>query len=312
VETLLSQALPALAGSLAPGGAAADLLRALTEHTPVGVFLSDASGECRFVNGRWCELTGLGPEQAIGDGWAAALHPDDADRVRLEWIQASSEMRDSIISYRFRRPNGSVVWIDGYASAFHDRQGRLAGWIGSCLDVTTHRRTETELRGQAHTDTLTGLPNRRGFEELLDLALSDVARGREPAGLILVDLDYFKRVNDTLGHLAGDQVLANVAKTMRARLGPRDIAARIGGDEFAVIARTHTPQILAAQLLEAIRNEDLVGGRRLSITASAGTAIADSTANDPRALLETADHALYRAKQHGRNRAESGSFHIAA
>lgn len=312
METPLSHALPSLSDSLAPGGAAEDLLRALTEHTPVGVFLSDASGACRFVNGRWCELTGLTPERAMGDGWTAALHPDDAERVRREWIEAANEQRDSIISYRFRRPNGSVVWIDGYASAFRDRQGRLAGWIGACLDVTSHRRTETELRSQANTDTLTGLPNRRAFEELLELALTDAARGGDPASLILVDIDHFKQINDTHGHLAGDEVLAAVARIIRGRLRQRDIAARIGGDEFAVIARTGSPETLASQILVAIRSETkLDGNRPLPITASAGIATSTEATTQPRAFVEAADHALYRAKQRGRDRAES-SLHIAA
>jgi PAS domain S-box-containing protein len=200
METLLSRALPVLAGSIAPGGAAEDLLRALTEHTPVGMFLSDERGGCRFVNGRWCELTGLSLSEALGEGWAAALHPDDRERVAAEWADAATTGRDSVISYRFGRRDGGVVWIDGYASAFHDQQGRLAGWIGACLDVSAHRRTESELRTQARTDSLTGLPNRRALDELLEL----VGSGEQGAlSLILIDLDGFKAINDRHGHLDG-------------------------------------------------------------------------------------------------------------
>ncbi len=306
MATSLSRALPALAGSLSHGGAADDLLRALTEHTPVGVFLSDTRGACRFVNRRWCELTGLTVDEALGDGWARAIHPDDSERVGLEWAEAAAEARDSVISYRFRQPDGTIVWIDGYASAFHDVQGKLVGWVGACLDVSSHRRAETELRAQAQTDPLTGLPNRRAFEDLLEVALVEAGRGGEPVSLISIDIDRFKQVNDTYGHLAGDEVLVAVAKMLRRRTRERDLAVRLGGDEFAVLARTSTPEVLAAQLLAAVRGLDVcVAGRRVRLTASAGVAHVMPALFDRTDLLEAADHALYRAKRRGRDRVEA-------
>ncbi len=305
METPLSHALPALAGSLSPGGAADDLLRALTEHTPVGVFLSDTAGSCRFVNRRWCELTGLTVDQALGDGWVQALHPDDREQVQLEWAAAAKEERDSVVSYRFRRPDGTVVWIDGYASAFHDAQGALVGWVGACLDVTSHRRAELELWTQAQTDPLTGLPNRRAFEELL-APVGAAAVVEEQVSLILVDIDRFKTINDTYGHGVGDQVLVAVGHTLRGRLRESDIAVRLGGDEFAVLARTRAPERLASLLLEAIRELDLeIDGSRLQLTASAGTAVLSSAGVGRTGLLEAADHALYRAKRQGRDRVDS-------
>ena len=85
----------------------------MTAHTPVGVFVSNVEGACVYVNERWCQLAGLSPAQAMGDGWSSVLHPEDAERVGAEWAIAAAAGRDSIIEYRFRRPDGEVVWIQG-------------------------------------------------------------------------------------------------------------------------------------------------------------------------------------------------------
>jgi diguanylate cyclase (GGDEF)-like protein/PAS domain S-box-containing protein len=119
-----------------------DLFEALAAHTPVGIFISSAEGGCLYVNERWCELTGLSPEQALGDGWAAALHPDDAARVNREWAEAGAHGRDSVVEYRFLRPDGSIAWIEGYAAPLHDQEGRVIGWVGTCLDFTARKEAD--------------------------------------------------------------------------------------------------------------------------------------------------------------------------
>jgi diguanylate cyclase (GGDEF)-like protein/PAS domain S-box-containing protein len=299
MEKLLSRALPELAGSITAGGAAENLLRAVTEHTPVGIFLSDEHGSCRFVNARWCELAGLTQDQAAGDGWAQALHPDDCERVAKEWQQAAVEGRDSIISYRFQRRDGHVVWIDGYASAFYDVEGKHTGWIGACMDVSAHRRTQADLWTQAHTDPLTGLPNRRALDELLS---PDGGLDRSKLSLVLIDLDHFKEINDTYGHPVGDQVLIAVADALRSRVRDSDFPIRLGGDEFAVLVRTNQPIPLVKDLLSAIRAVRITcGDSTIAVTASAGTAAMSERDASDFNLFETADHALYRAKRQGRD-----------
>jgi diguanylate cyclase (GGDEF)-like protein/PAS domain S-box-containing protein len=301
VNAPLSRALPALAGSIIPGGAAEDLLRALTEHTPVGIFLSDVNGSCRFVNRRWCELSGLSIAEALDDGWMAALHPDDRTRVTAEWAQAAADERDSIVSYRFLRRDGSEIWIDGYASAFHDAEGRHVGWVGACLDITSHRDAEQELRTQAQTDPLTGLTNRRGLEDALLAVTKRGPHGASPPALILIDVDHFKTINDCFGHPAGDQVLVRVAAALRERLRSDDLVARLGGDEFAVLANTHAPERLAEALLAAIRQLSFeFDGTIVGVTGSVGYACLTGHADGD--LLAAADRALYSAKQRGRDR----------
>ena len=123
-----------------------ELFRSLTAHTPVGVFVSAADGSCTFVNKRWCELTGLTPEEALGDGWIAALHPDDRERVLGEWAAASAAGEDSVVEYRFLRPDGTTRWIEGFAATHRAPDGRVAGWVGTCLDLTDRIAAETAAR----------------------------------------------------------------------------------------------------------------------------------------------------------------------
>jgi PAS domain S-box-containing protein/diguanylate cyclase (GGDEF)-like protein len=129
----------------AGAGDANEMLRALTTHAPYGVFRSDAEGKCEYVNERWCELSGLSRKQALGDGWIAALHPDDAERVRGEWAEAAAKARDSLVEFRFLRPDGGVRWIQGSASPLRDEDGNLTGWLGTCLDVTARREAKEAL-----------------------------------------------------------------------------------------------------------------------------------------------------------------------
>ncbi len=412
-------------------GSAPDLLNALTSHTPVGVFVSDHAGACVYVNERWCELTGVGFSEALGDGWSVALHPEDRERVAGEWAAASAEGRDSAIEYRFLRPDGSVAWVKGYASAVYGGDN-LLGWVGSLLEVTEYRtavqeltseretfraafddapigmalvapsggflrvnstlckivgrdqaellslrfqdvthpddldadielveqllageiasyrlekrylrpdhtpqwaaisvslirdgqgeplhfvvhiedvhqrkRAERQLRRQADHDSLTGLLNRRRLLDELDRRIVQIGEQGAAADLILLDLDHFKNVNDSLGHAAGDSVLIAAARALQKRIRKTDVLARLGGDEFAAIVQTDGDRAsgdrVAEDLVEAIRSRFDHGTPLVGLTASAGIAMlgADARVAD---VLEAADRALYRAKQAGRNR----------
>lgn len=116
-----------------------EIFRALAAHTPLGIFVSNVAGACVYVNERWCDLAGLGPEQARGDGWTAAIHPDDMQRVLAGWDEAARAEGDSTVEYRFLRPDGSVAFIQGFASAVRDDGGRVTGWVGSCVDLTASK-----------------------------------------------------------------------------------------------------------------------------------------------------------------------------
>jgi len=291
-----------------PGlGSSEELFRALSSHTPVGVFVSNADGKCLYVNGRWCELAGIPAERALGDGWAAALHPEDAERVLGEWTEAGAAGRDSIVEYRFLRPDGGVSWIQGFASALHADDGRVVGWVGTCLDQTERVHAEERLQELADHDPLTGLLNRRRFNEELARESARIRRHGGRAAVLIVDLDCFKSVNDSLGHRAGDELLCAVARALESRIRVSDVLARLGGDEFAVVAPgcddETEARALASDLAEAIRSLTVVtSGTAVRITASVGVALlAETAAANWDDLLVTADRAMYRAKQRGRD-----------
>ena len=122
------------------------LFFSLTTRASVGVFATGTDGSCVYVNDRLCELTGLTVEESLGDGWTKALHPDDADRVREGWAAALAAGGDFEPEHRFLRPDGTVVWVRGFAAAVRDVDDRLTGWIGVCIDDTGRRQTEEELR----------------------------------------------------------------------------------------------------------------------------------------------------------------------
>ncbi len=120
--------------------------RALGLQAPVGIFETDAGGHCTFVNTRWCELTGLSPEEALGQVWSHAVHPDDLARVAFAWDRAIEECFEFRADYRLRRGDGQDVWVSGVAAPIIDAVGRQGGWLGTVMDVTERRRTEEELR----------------------------------------------------------------------------------------------------------------------------------------------------------------------
>jgi diguanylate cyclase (GGDEF)-like protein/PAS domain S-box-containing protein len=289
-------------------GSNEDLFWTLAAHTPVGIFVSDAAGSCVYVNERWSELTGLSSEQALGDGWAAALHPEDSARVSAEWGAAAGVGRDSIVEYRFRRPDGSVSWIQGFASAIRDLEGAVAGWVGTCLDLTAQKEVESELQRLADSDPLTGLLNRRCFSDELEREVARINRHGGTTAVLMIDLDRFKLINDTLGHRAGDDVLCAVGDRLAERIRATDVVARVGGDEFAVIAHTdahpkHTAE-LAHELAEAIRGTPVATCQtHVSIRASIGAAtIVPGKVGCADDALVAADNAMYRAKRLGGDR----------
>jgi two-component system sensor histidine kinase/response regulator len=129
-------------GGAAELGSSEAIFEGLSARTPLVAFVADTDGNCVHVNERWCELSGLTRAQSLGRGWADALHPDDAERVAGEWGEATGTGGDMIVDYRLLRPDGGVSWIQGFASAVRDDDGRVTCWVGSCLDVTTRRQAD--------------------------------------------------------------------------------------------------------------------------------------------------------------------------
>jgi diguanylate cyclase (GGDEF)-like protein len=181
----------------------------------------------------------------------------------------------------------------------------VSGVIGHVRDLSERKRAEQQIEYQAYHDSLTGLANRRLFQEHLTLAISLAVRKRRPVAVLFLDLDHFKVVNDSLGHTVGDTLLREIATRLRSSIREGDVVARIGGDEFTIVLqeleKKEDAAAMAQRVLRIIAEPMEVDGQRLYITASIGITIYPDDGEDPETLLKNADNAMYRAKAVGRN-----------
>jgi diguanylate cyclase (GGDEF)-like protein len=184
-------------------------------------------------------------------------------------------------------------------------RGKVLGCFAVATDITEHVLAEERIQRVAHHDSLTGLPNRLLFNDRLDQAISFAKRASRQFALLFLDLDRFKRVNDTLGHTAGDELLKGVAARIRQQVRESDTVARVGGDEFTVIlsdvARREDAEIIAKKIIAAVAAPFQLGSPKQSVDigTSIGIALYPADARDADALVKAADAAMYSAKQVG-------------
>ncbi|MDP3318038.1 MAG: EAL domain-containing protein, partial [Bosea sp. (in: a-proteobacteria)] len=229
------------------------------------------------------------------------VHPDDRHKVDLLRLAAIADGTHST-EVRYRGPDGGEIWLAIRAERNGDE--RL---IGITFDISDRKATEKAIWQTANHDPLTGLPNRALFQTRLEDALETAELAGTGVGLLLLDLDDFKDINDTLGHAAGDQLLAETAARLTRLVGDRGVVARVGGDEFAIVL-VEQPGLAdiascADGIVEALRTTFDYLGRALSTKASIGVAAFPEHHRDPVELMKDADIALYRAKEGGRSRA---------
>ncbi|HSK95952.1 MAG TPA: EAL domain-containing protein, partial [Euzebyales bacterium] len=198
-----------------------------------------------------------------------------------------------------------VVYYDALASHLPSRASTPRGYLLVLRDVTERKRLDAELQRLAHFDTLTGLPNRKLFMDRLSQALARARRDGTPLAVLFCDLDGFKRINDTLGHGHGDDLLREVAMRLQQRIRDGDTVARFGGDEYTIIlsqlTRAGDAALVARKLLGELSSPIHVGGMSMQVTASIGIAIWPRDGDDQEALVRCADMAMYRAKALGPN-----------
>lgn len=232
--------------------------------------------------------------------FCSMVHPEDAARVRGGEIVTLHSGRPHDQEYRVVWRDGTVRWLRETGDIIRDATGRPVRMIGTVRDISDDKTREQRMLHQAFHDELTGLPNRAFFRVHLDDALTRVRRSSTLAAVAFVDLNKFKPINDTLGHAAGDAVLATLADRLRAGVRASDYVARLGGDEFVVVFEgLHRPEEvepLAEKLLAAIRAPVPYEDRHLKLDASIGIALYPLDAETPELLVERADQAMYEAK----------------
>jgi diguanylate cyclase (GGDEF)-like protein/PAS domain S-box-containing protein len=415
--------------------------RAMSDASPLGIFVSDAEGNCVYTNAAYQTISGLSFEQALGTSWSLAIHPEDRQRVLADWRTAAQNDAPFRTEFRFQRNDGSVVWtrvnsaamhdgvrprchvqtveditarkatefglqaaeealfeekeraqitlnsigdavlttdlqgnvtylnlaaetltgwsseealgrplaevfriIDGTtravaanparrameedrtvglaadcvlvrrdgvespvedsAAPIHNRDGRVSGAVIVFHDVSQSRAIVLKLTHLAQHDFLTGLPNRVLLTERLSQAIGLAQRHRKQVALLFLDLDNFKRINDTLGHVIGDQLLQLVADRLAACVRATDTVCRQGGDEFVILlAEIEQPQD-AAHIAEKLRIvlavPHLIGGHELHVTLSIGISVFPDDGIDVATVMQNADTAMFHAKARGR------------
>lgn len=265
------------------------------------------------LSSRYCSLLGLGAEErrVSPEEWKARIHPEDAARVE-EDLSAAIDGRCPIFesAHRMVHAAGHPLWVLVRGEVLRGKCGRPTRIAGSLTDITSQKLAEERLRHDALHDGLTGLPNRAMLMDHLRRLLERAKHsGRKfRFAVLFLDFDRFKRVNDSLGHHAGDQLLTAIAARLSECLRPGDTVARLGGDEFAIVLErlgdvTEATRV-AERVHQILRDPFDLRGIEVSITTSIGIAVGDQSYAEPGDVLRDADTAMYRAKAAGKARHE--------
>ena len=281
------------------------LARAAMDAAPDGIVLVDRGGAILYANAAMAAISGHGLDELLG-GPVDMLLPGTQRQRHAQQVERyfGSPSRRPMGMGRdlwLARKDGSLVPVD--VALGHTEQGGGAA-VAFVRDISELRRLEARMHYQATHDTLTGLLNRWQFGQRLEQAIAESAGPGGPFALLLLDLDDFKAINDGYGHAAGDQVLVEVARRLKAALRPSDTLARLGGDEFTVLlqplAGRGDAERCAAELLQVLCQPCRIQGFELNFGASLGIALCPADARDATTLLRYADMAMYQAKERGR------------
>ena len=277
--------------------------RAVTEASPCGIFIYQGMKVC-YVNDSLVELSGYSREEIEERGFWEAIHPEFRDLVRE---RAAALLRGEEVPARYQlkviRKDGQERWAD-YSARLLELAGEPAV-LGVIVDITDQKLAEEQIRVLAYHDTLTGLPNRRLFADRLSVAVAQTERAGDKIGILFIDLDHLKVINDSLGHTYGDLLLQAVAERLGQSVREGDTVARLAGDEFTIllpgISGAKDAVNVAEKILNSVRQPFRFGDEKIRTSCSIGVSICPEDGRDAETLLKSADSAMYRAKKSGRN-----------
>jgi diguanylate cyclase (GGDEF)-like protein/PAS domain S-box-containing protein len=279
-----------------------------------GVVVSDTAGRVVVANEAAAELFGV-PLEELTDRTLSAIPVDLLDdrghlipSERLPLMRALRGEEVTGLVVRVVRRDGTLMWVEVHANPLHHDDGQLYGAVASYDDVTARVEQDRRTRHEADTDPLTGLANRRALERTLTAALGRAGARARSVGLMMLDLDGFKAINDTRGHAAGDEALREVARRLSRSVRERDLVARLGGDEFVVVltdlgGRSGAVRDSLERIQEALAEPIAFEGASFVVGAAVGVATFPADGGNAEDLLAHADRAMYAAKS-----ARSGSL----
>lgn len=281
-------------------------LAGIVEQTDDLVIITDRQGLIEYINPAFSKLTAYAPQEVLGKTprfLKSGEHKEDYFQDLWETILRGDVFRGVLIN---RKKDGSVFYEQKTVTPLKDEDNRITHFVSTGKDITTEIQSQERLHYQAHHDMLTGLPNRALLGDRLSHAMIQTRRTDQLLAVMLLDLDRFKTINDTLGHVLGDELLRAVSSRLISCLREGDTAARFGGDEFVIVLENlkhiNGALTVADKILRSLTLPFSIGGRELFVTASLGiTLYPFDDADEMESLLKQADTAMYRAKDGGRN-----------
>ena len=277
----------------------------MANSAPVLIWLSNKDGKTEWVNQYWTDFTGCTIEQEKLLSCVSHAHPDD-HMISKQFYQNFAVLQPFTLEYRLRRHDGQYRWVIENGVPLFDEQNNFTGFISTIIDINDKKLVDEMMLTQANYDELTGKPNRRLFLDRLSQETKKALRNNTQVALLLIDLDHFKYVNDTLGHDQGDYLLVEVANRIASCIRETDTLSRIGGDEFTIILsdikQLNDVDKITKNILSKLFLPFQLGLEKCFISASIGIAVYpdDGVAIDE--LFKNADLAMYQAKAQGRNR----------
>lgn len=274
----------------------------------VGMAIFGLDGRWLEVNAAICRMLGYTEQELLNKTFFDITHPDDLD-LDLQFIKKllNGELEHYQIEKRYFHQSGEIIFVLLNVSPVRNESGEVIHFVSQIENITSRKVESERIRQMAYHDTLTGLPNRRLFDESISHALAHAKRGGFPVALMFVDVDHFKKINDTHGHDVGDEILKAIAERMKHCLRQTDVLSRVGGDEFIVllteIKKPEDARLVAEHILETVSQPLLVHTHSFQVTLSIGVAIYDggSEIETVSSLTKKADLALYEVKTAGRN-----------
>jgi diguanylate cyclase (GGDEF)-like protein/PAS domain S-box-containing protein len=283
--------------------------RLLSEGIMHQVWTAQPDGKLDYVNGRTLKYFGKQMQDLIHENWMAVVHPEDLPKAIERWTHSLTTGEDYETEFRLQRHDGTYRWYRALASAGRDAEGKIVKWFGTNTDIHDQKSAEEQLKHLAKHDVLTNLPNRAKFIGILERVIKrhQIVTDFRFAVLFL-DLDRFKLINDSLGHLVGDKLLVKFAERLEYCVRPGDVVARLGGDEFTILLNNLTDSKdainISNRLIQNLAKPFKIDDYEVFTSASIGIVFSDGMKREAEDYLRDADTAMYRAKESGKARFE--------
>ncbi len=273
-------------------------LEAVVQSSPLAIIVIDPAGNVQMWNPAAEQILGWSAQEVLGH--PIPIRPEEKKKAASDGEMEREVKRFVNLERRYKRKDGVLIDTSISTSLLCNNKGEISGVMWIIADITERKRSEATIKQMAYHDTLTGLPNRTLLHDRLQQAIPAASYENQSTGLLLLDLDRFREINDTLGHHRGDALLKQIGPRLHAVLESSDTIARLGGDEFAVLLpRTDSEQaaLAAVKLLKALEKPFLIEGIPMVIEASIGIALSPEHGETPESLIQHADIAMYVAKE---------------